>query len=316
MRFILLLLAISGCGWLFGNSVQYCIFRGSECEAGSEGCIPGIRNISDPEDIKPTITDLPDDLKGVCPDYDGTENCCDRNTMRDLKTNLIKVDITFGNPNSGCSLCAANIKRFWCKYNCDPNQSDFIIPGSSFAMNYTRNPEDPSSVLQIVTSNITLDIKTTCGIFQSCQNVDFTKALGSMNTYQGLFNTFSSQAVSTGNVLMNFTYVSNSTAMTVPVNNCSMIFGNGTDQYNYTLYGQGWCNCQHCAQNCTPRSDWDLYIKQNSIVEGLTMRNVITAGIVAAVLTILGLSLRVISQKNKKEEEGVVADDDGYSSAK
>ena len=301
MRFILLLLAISGCGWLFGNSVQYCIFRGSECEAGSEGCIPGIRNISDPEDIKPTITDLPDDLKGVCPDYDGTENCCDLNTMKTLKEDLFKVDLTFGNPQSGCSICAANIRRFWCKYNCDSRQSDFIIPGSSFAFNYTANPEDPSSTRLVVTSNITLDIKTTCAIFQSCQNVDFTKSLGSMNTYQGLFNTFAAEAISQGNVLMNFTYTTNETAMTSAVNNCSMVFEDGRDQYNYTLFEQGWCSCQHCATNCTPRSDWQQYIQQRGPVAGFQPKPVLTALAAATLLTLIGLGFRFIHSQGKTE---------------
>lgn len=301
MRFFLQLLAIIS---VFRGAYEFCIFRGTDCEAGTPGCIPSIRNLNDPDDIKPEVFDLPEDLRGICPNYDGKPSCCNQFTMFTLKVNLQKVDLTFGNNQTGCSLCAANLKRFYCKYNCDPNQSDFIIPGSSFAFNYLVNPEDPSTERLVVTSNITLDPKTTCAIFQSCQNVDFTKALGSMSTHQGLFNTLSSQAVTQGNVLMNFTYVSNSTALKIPTNNCSSIYNNGTDAYNYSLFQQGWCNCQHCAQNCTPRSDWDLYIQQNSLLDGLSWRNVITSGLVAMVLAMLGISLRVIARNGKRDDEG------------
>lgn len=312
MRLFLRLLAIISA---FQEILQFCIFRGKDCESGSPGCIPFIRDINNPDDIKPEVYDLPEELRGICPNYDNTPTCCNKFTMIALQVNLQKVDLTFGNNQTGCSLCAANLKRFYCKYNCDPNQSDFIIPGSSFAFNYLVNPEDPSTERLVVTSNITLDPKTTCAIFQSCQNVDFTKALGSMSTHQGLFNTLSSQAVTQGNVLMNFTYVSNSTALKIPTNNCSELSTNGTDRFNYSLYQQGWCNCQHCAQNCTPRSDWNQYIKQNSILDGLSWRNVITSGVVASILAILGISLRVIARNGKKDNEGQGYDRDNRYSA-
>ena len=313
MRLCLLLLAVCS---VFQEAILFCIFRGLDCEAGTPGCIPEIRNLNDPEDIKPQVYDIPEDLKGICPDYDNKSTCCNRFTMVTLKVNLQKLDLTFGNNQTGCSLCAANLKRFYCKYNCDPNQSDFIIPGSSFAFNYLVNPEDPSTERLVVTSNITLDPKTTCAIFQSCQNVDFTKSLGSMSSHQGLFNTLSSQAITQGNVLMNYTYVSNSTALKVPTNNCSAVYNNGTDSYNYSLFMQGWCNCQHCAQNCTPRSDWDQYIKQSSNLDGFALRNLVLSAAVAILLTMLGISLRVIARNgNKGEGDQEYERDNRYAAA-
>lgn len=290
---------------LVSLSLQYCVLQGTYCPEGKEDCLPAALDWKDPEVTKPNITDLPPELLGVCPDFDGKPSCCNKYTTQTLKTNLLKVDLVFGNNQTGCSICSANIRRFWCMFNCAPHQSDFIIPGSSFAMNYTINPDDPDSKRLVMTSNITLDIKTTCGIFQSCENVDFTKALGSMSTYQGLFNLFSAQAVTQGNVLMNFTYSANETAMKSNVTNCSMIFNNGTDQYNYSLYQQGWCNCQHCASNCTARSDWDLYIKQNVLLDGLKWKSVITAVLVGLALTLIGMTVRYIADKSgQRYEEG------------
>ena len=168
---------------------QACIFR------GSGGDLPLIRNQSDPADILPAKWDVPDNLRDTCPDYNDVENCCDLASIQLLNVKLGLIDGTFGPEQIGCAICATNLKRFWCKYNCDANQADFIIPNSSMVINYQQDPTDPTSIVQVVTSNITLDIATTCDLYESCKNVDFVKALASMSSYQGLFNTFSSQAI-------------------------------------------------------------------------------------------------------------------------
>lgn len=279
---------------LLERTIQFCIFGGNNCTAGDPGCIPTILDINNATETAPVNWTFPEEFKDVCPDFDGKPNCCNYGTMANLKSNLFLVDLTFGNNQSGCSICAANIKRFWCMYNCAPYQSDFIIPGSSYAFNYTVDPTDPDTTRLVVTSNITLDIRTTCDIFESCKNVDFTKALGSMSTYQGLFNTFASQAVTQGNVLMNFTYITNSTAMVSAVNNCSMIFDGGYDQYGYTLFGnQGWCNCQHCASNCTAVIDYSQYIKQHGVLDGINTTAILKAGLLGGLLLVIGLVIRV-----------------------
>jgi len=270
---------------------------GSNCTAGDDGCVPTINDLNNATQITPVAWNFPPELQGICPDFDGQPNCCNYYTMTSLKHNLFLVDLTFGNPTSGCSICAMNLKRFWCQYNCSPRQSDFIIPGSSYAFNYTVDPTNPDTTRLVVSSNITLDIATTCGIFESCKNVDFTKALGSMSTYQGLFNTLSSQAVTQGNVLMNFTYASNSTALVSGVNNCTYSFNGTTDNYNYTLplAGSGgipYCNCQHCAQNCTNSINFDQYIKQHGVLDGFHSENVVKAGIAGGVILFIGVALR------------------------
>lgn len=272
-------------------SHQKCLLR-SNCTT-EDDCMPYITNYSDPVDSAPQKWDFPEDLRGICPDYENRENCCNNNTVTILKNNFIALDPTFGHPMVGCSICAANLKRFWCKYNCDPDQDKFVVPGSSKYMNFQKSP-DPEDVIRVVKTDINLNINSSCSIYESCKSVDFAKALGSMSNYQGFFNTLSSQAITIGHVIMNFSYTtSNETGMSVPSNNCSKVFTTNFDQYNYSLYGdQPWCNCQHCSYNCTEKMDFSLYIKHHGVLDGMNYDTIKKSALVAAIILLLGLLLR------------------------
>lgn len=294
------------CCW-FAASTQKCLLRANCTTDEDPACMPYITDYNDPVDSAPAKWDFPDDLKGICPDYENRENCCNDKTMGIVKSKFFALDLTFGSPAVGCSICAANLKRFWCKYNCDPDQDTFIVPGSSVYMDYQKSP-DPTDIIRVVKSDITLNIATTCSIYESCKSVDFAKALGSMSNYQGFFNTMASQGITIGNVIMNFSYVnSEKTGLASPVNNCSMVFKTNFDQYNYSLYGnQPWCNCQHCSYNCTERVDFSLYIKQHGVLDGMNYDTIKKTGLVALVVLLLGLLLRFTlfnSSSSKNEEE-------------
>lgn len=299
---------------LLSGTQQKCILR-SNCTADDDpNCMPYITNYTDPVDSAPEKWDFPEDLLGYCPDYENVENCCNVKTMNIVKSKFASLDPTFGHPMVGCSICAANLKRFFCKYNCDPNQETFIVPGSSQYVDYQQSP-DPTDLIRVVKSDINVNIATSCSIFESCKSVDFAKALGSMNSYQGFFNTLSSQGITLGNVIMNFSYVAEETSgLKVPVNNCSMIFPTDVDQYNYTLYGnQSWCNCQHCAYNCTNEVDFSMYIKHHGVLDGMNYDTIKKAALVAAVIFLLGLLLRftIFSSSSSSKDDDEVAVEQG-----
>lgn len=291
-------------GVLTTVSIQYCIFHADTTGSGH----PSIRNFSDPDDIAPSNYTMPAELLGVCPDFEKAPRCCDLGTMQVLQNKLKQIDGVFGDSGVGCSICAANLKRFWCMYNCAADQDRFIDSKTAAVIDYQVDPYDPTSKTTVATSKINLDIATACGLYESCRSVDFTKALASMKSYQGLFNTLSSQAIPDG-VLMNFTYsaeVNNSLA--VGINNCSMIFNGPLDQYNYSLGPQGWCNCQHCAYNCTSKIDFSQYITQHGLLGGLQVSVVGRAAIVSGILLVVGLMLRLFTFGKKdgfSEEEGL-----------
>ena len=290
---------------LVQRTSSFCLFRPlTNCSAAEDPtCVPEIRNISNASDTAPEQWTVPDEYKGICPDYENVPNCCNVNTLNTLKTKNFLIDLNFGNPSTGCSICAANMKRFWCKYNCDANQSDFIIPGSSFIMNYTVDPTDPSSVRTIVTSNVTIHSQLGCELYQSCKSVEYTKDLGAMQTYQGLFSVFSSQGITQGNVLMNFTFGTNDTVMNMEMNKCNMVFDGGVDQFGYSLAnGQGWCNCQSCSLNCSA-IDFSPYIQERGLLDGFNIGIVLKSALISFVILILGTLLSRFARGTDKKIE-------------
>lgn len=260
-----------------------CVLGGSSCKTGSPGCLPKILNRSDPDAIKPKKYTYSPENRGLCPDFENIANCCDNNVMTSMRTNFNLLDQTFGAPSAGCPICSTNLKRFWCTNNCAPNQDQFLDPDS---VKITE-----AQGRKVVKFDTVLDIETTCKIFSSCKSVDFAKSLGSMATYQALFNSFSSEAVTQGNTLQLFTYETSPKAMASKVINCSDPQSGPKDKFNYSLpQGQGWCTCQHCSSNCT-KPNFAQYIKQRDLMEGFDMNIFWGAAVAAWVLLVFGIFL-------------------------
>lgn len=315
MRIVKLVASTFLLSLLWRHFHSYCIWKGPiGCDPGADpNCLPIPTDLNNQTDIAPKAYNYSSDLYGICPDYENVTNCCNPSTLGTLKRNLILVDINFGNPETGCSICSANLKRFWCKLNCDPNQNTIIEPGSAKWINYTLNPSDPSSVLQVATSNISIYTNTSCTLFQSCKSVEFVKDLGSMSTPIGFFNTLSTQGITQGNVLMNFSYSPDPTTLNVPINTCDMIFNGSVDQYNYSLYGgQSWCSCRTCSQNCSA-IDYSMYIKEHGVLDGMNFMNIVKAAILAIVVLTIGLILNYLNTGSKKKVSNTESTYQSYS---
>lgn len=271
--------------------------------------MPIINDITNPNATAPVLTEYTPNLYGTCPDYENVPNCCNQYTMTALNSNYQILDNTFGSPQVGCSICSANLRRFWCKFNCDPGQDSFITPGSAAYMNYTVDPSDPDDQIEVLTYNVTLNSNSTCALFTSCKDVDFTKALGSMKTYQGLWSVFAQQAITQGNVLMNFSYASEA-GLTTNVNACNMVFNGSVDQYNYTLNGGiGWCSCQHCSSNCSNAIDWSQYIEERTILGGADWQQVGKTALLSLLVIIVGAIIKTVRNNKGKGEIVLVADE-------
>lgn len=310
---------VAGLLCLAGLSRQYCVLRSNCSESGMEGCFPFVVNQSNPKEYEPEKWDFPEDLQGICPEYEKVPNCCNQNTMIITKNNFVSLDLQFGQAAAGCSICAANMRRFYCKYNCDPNQHVYLLPNQSEYVNVTTNPDEGPK--EAVFSNISLSAATACSLYESCKNVDFVKALGSMQSYTGFFSTLSSQGIDISRVIMNYLITPNGT-LESPINNCSMVFEGSKDQYGYYLVDRSWCDCQHCAYNCSNSVDFSLYVKPRGVLDGLDFNTVEKAGLIAAIILILGLLLRFTlfnSSSNSKaegENDDVEAGRPGYYASK
>ncbi len=60
-----------------------------------------------------------------CPFYINKPVCCIPFQLDKLRENFKLIEKMFGTDEDGCDVCAANLKRFWCEFTCNPNQRSF-----------------------------------------------------------------------------------------------------------------------------------------------------------------------------------------------
>jgi len=132
----------------------------------------------------------------------GQAICCNKNNMIDMEVKYNLLDQALGTPGIGCSICAANLKRFYCHFNCDPNQDQW----ASNAFIDNEHPNYPTIDTSILVVDAKINYELTCKIFNTCSAINFVSALGASASPQGFFNLQASQGVSQGNLLMNFKY--------------------------------------------------------------------------------------------------------------
>ncbi len=87
------------------------------CSAYDPKCRPTAANFTEP-----FIIDSPN---FICPEFKGKPACCSDTQNILMKNNFDSLDGLFGSKYGGCDVCAVNLKRFWCHFTCNPNQSDF-----------------------------------------------------------------------------------------------------------------------------------------------------------------------------------------------
>lgn len=63
-------------------------------------------------------------LATACPFYDADELlCCNSDTASIMVLNFQQLDGVFA---TDCPVCAANLKRMWCEYACNPVKGEFL----------------------------------------------------------------------------------------------------------------------------------------------------------------------------------------------
>lgn len=171
-------------------------------------------------------------------------------------------------------------------------------------------PDVQGSVLYV---DATIDYTAACKIFNSCSAINFISALGASASTQGFFNLQSSQAVSQGNMYINFKYqmIPDPAIVpyVIPVNQCNDDFtsekycdsnGQCYDPQGYALFQSGKCPCLTCESACKP-FDYGSYIQERTITTGFNPWAVlITFGVVVAI-TIAAAVWAFIKKKVKQD---------------
>lgn len=90
---------------------QWCVYKSDGCDTDTDPHCHPIKLVTE-EEKQPKVTHF-DEYTLACPDWQGKESCCNQETMNNLYDKFTLIDAQLGNPSNGCSICAANMKRFW-----------------------------------------------------------------------------------------------------------------------------------------------------------------------------------------------------------
>lgn len=258
----------------------------NNCTGSGADCVP---YVTTGEEKNPFTADP--SISQVCPDYTGKKVCCNKNIIQSMVSKYSLMDQAIGGVGTGCSICAANLQRFYCNFNCDPNQSDWVTK-----TNYVNYYGVEYKVLAVAA---TIYFKDACKIFQSCNSINFVSALGAAASPQGFFNLLSSQGVSQGNMLFNWTYqdepITPTKAYTTNTIPCTANFTKNHnestntyfDAYNYTLYKLPYCPCQSCTASCK-EPDFSEYIQARTLTTGFdSVLVVLVFGVILLVILLM-----------------------------
>lgn len=139
--------------------------------------------------------------KPACPEFEGKLSCCNdaQNSAMLFKYSLI--DATFGNPAGGCDACASNIKRLWCYFTCDPDQSLYIEPT---VQEVVQDPVNPSVSQNVLLFNFNITEELACSLYESCKKCSYTTQVLDMQSPHGFAQFQGYSAITYGKTWVTF----------------------------------------------------------------------------------------------------------------
>lgn len=247
-------------------------------------------------------------MKTLCPDLYDTDVCCSDYAIADQKSKFILLDEALGAAGTGCSICAANLKRFYCHFSCDPNQDKWATKVSVV----DHDDKFPSINHSLGKVDAHVDYKLVCNIFESCQDINFVSALGASASPQGFFNLQASQGVTQGNLIINWIYdyspVPALQPYTFPVNGCDSDFSatctdieGCTDPQGYAL-STGTCACLNCQKACKA-TDYSQYLGERTMTTGINWKRIFITLLIVIVQVILSGLYTYFKKKNSKAQK-------------
>jgi|Transcript_42852 hypothetical protein len=112
------------------------------------------------------------DMQTACPFYEienpGGKLCCNSDTAKIMVTNYAQLDGVFATDSP---ICAANLKRMWCEYACNPRKADFLVQKG-------KSPPPPGFDFDFTNVQTTINDAYACTIYTSCKQTSFIAAAG------------------------------------------------------------------------------------------------------------------------------------------
>ncbi|CAD8125014.1 unnamed protein product [Paramecium sonneborni] len=210
----------------------------------------------------------------ACSFYQNTPVCCTESQDDGVGNDFISLDATFGSDGDGCDICAANMKRFWCVYSCDPRQGEFLkITGRA---NVT-DPRNPNRTIDVQTVTLRIHPQVACDVYSSCKRTNFASQVSAMQTPGGFFTFQAEQGVSSSLQLIAIEFSESNSLIMPDMDNCNQTFqqaadGKTYDPYNFEIKKP--CGCNTCEDSCD--SEKNLY-QQPGVFYGFEWQYVLFA---------------------------------------
>lgn len=251
MRFEIILIICSSFFWL---GAPKCAFTQTCNNPAMGDC-----NVPEKKDFDPQVFNYTTPYQ--CPEFEGPV-CCnnDQNILMFNSFNLINY--TFGSGASGCDLCGANLRRFWCYFTCSPNQANYV---NAYDHIIVPDPFTPGKNVTVLNVTFKISPDTACTMYQSCKKTPYVSQVSAMNSAEGLLNFLGSNAVATGLEKITMIYSNNAsdTPLNVTLHGCNETYYL-KDQYGYPISKN--CTCNNCETACG--TSQDIIIPDMDVMDG------------------------------------------------
>ena len=238
-------------------------------------------------------------LASMCEEWVGKNGCCNANAYIQTQGSFKKIDTIFASSTSGgsggCDLCAINLKRFWCEYACNPEQTNFVTAGE-----WKWVPSFDHAGEQVFVQQIYLAVEssTACRLFESCQRTSYAAQLSALQSPAGFLNFQGTNAIedATQLIYINFTNDKTKGLYMEDIDNCSVRLPFPPMTYRgFEVISN--CTCNTCESECSGGN----FYEPTPIMEGFN--SVLVGGVWGGVLVLIAgiTAFRYCMEKRKME---------------
>jgi len=285
-------------------SLALATIASGDCVILNNGTLPPQQATGDattPIDYSATWTQEP-----ACPEFYGKPSCCTDASNSAALENFQKIGTAFGNAGAGCDLCAANIRRFFCYFGCDPNQSDWMKFNDFESYEIWNSTSNQVQNITVVNVSMAYNADEACSLFGSCSKISFLTEISAGGSALGYFTFLFDRGIEDSSIKV-LVSMNNTGGMkfTTPPHHCNESYPDGFDELGYPVPGT--CPCNYCEDACEPLQ----YAGYGGLTDGFNSYSVILGYVFAFVLTVGMVLYRGFrkQQHNRQQRSGLLHDE-------
>jgi len=277
-------------------SLGFIAIVSGDCIIHNNGTLPPMYATGDdrtPIDYSKIWTQEP-----ACPEFVGVPSCCTEASNNAALDNFQKLGTAFGNAGAGCDLCAANIRRFFCYFACDPNQSNWMSFNDYETYEIWNSTSNQVQNISVLNVSMAYNSDEACSLFGSCSKISFLTEISAGGSALGFFTFLFDRGIEDSSIKV-LVSMNNTGGLkfTTPPHHCNESYPDGVDDLGYPVPGT--CPCNYCEDSCEPLQ----YATYGGLTDGFKASSVILGYVFAFVLTV-GIVLYRAFRKQQRIRQG------------